>query len=489
MRRPDAPTPVSEASCAHVGATLHTILGFESYTGGALRATAAHYVLDLDTGLWTRKADAPFAGSHAQPTSNGTHIFLAGGFVGDYPGTLSANAYAYSIAADAWMQLPSLPRATGAGGLAYENQKLYYFSGLYNGETSSADIYSLDLTDGAATWQTLPQQFPDPRNHIFAVRVRPDYIVLAGGAHGNDNPTDLDSSYSFFASNASFGQLAVMPQARSHYDAVAANGRLIVAGGRNVNAAQSILADVIEYSPDDDDWFVLGNLPAQRMSPCIALHRNDSGSWLFLAKGGTDWNQILAETYVSPVTVACNYTEPTTAPPPTAAPTDAPTDAPTTATATPAPSPATTSAVTTGASPTAAPTPSPITVTTGGNNGGSPTTGKTNPSSAYSLPIGYCGVRDSLVMQPQTWPRSAPPARCPARSSWCSSPCWPLCSCYNLYYRSRAHPPPRAQVESLGQHRAGGLALGRRVGRCACSRERGTGVDDALAACDGAGGD
>lgn len=211
------------------------------------------------------------------------------------------------------------------------------------------------------------------------MRVRPDYIVLAGGAHGNDNPTDLDSSYSFFASNASLGQLAVMPQARSHYDAVAANGRLIVAGGRNVNAAQSILSDVIEYSPDDDDWFVLGNLPAQRMSPCIALHRNDSGSWLFLAKGGTDWNQILAETYVSPVTVACNYTEPTTAPPPTNAPTDAPTDAP--STATPAPSTVTTAVATTGASPTAAPTPAPITVTTGGNNGGSTTTGKTNPSS------------------------------------------------------------------------------------------------------------
>lgn len=99
----------------------------------------------------------------------------------------------------------------------------------------------------------------------------------------------------FNPANSSFSSLASLPAPRSHSDSIASNGRLLVAGGRNNQAVAQIHKDIVEYSPDEDKWYTVTDLPEQRLSPCVALFTNASGSYFFMTKGGVDWNLEVAE--------------------------------------------------------------------------------------------------------------------------------------------------------------------------------------------------
>lgn len=273
---------VSEAQGRVVNGKLYSFGGFDSQKSTFTPAKRA-YVYNPLTDTWSAIADLPytpdgpgFGGvTHAGITTDGTDIYIAGGYTSDSSGTKqffgTKQVWKYLISQNAYTKMPDLPIKIAAGQLEYLDGKLHYIGGTNSARTEDlGNHYVLDLNNVAAGWKTLAS-LPNPRNHAGSA-VYKGKIYFIGGQHGQDSKLVTQKQVDVYdpATNA-WSRLADMPvppgaNGRGHISSgIAVMGtRIIVLGGEIVH--QTSINMVSAFSPDLNSWTNLTPLPQNRYS-------------------------------------------------------------------------------------------------------------------------------------------------------------------------------------------------------------------------------
>lgn len=139
-------------------------------------------IYDPQTKEWTKGQTPPIEMHHFQAVPYDGKLYVMGALTGGFPDEKPIpNIYIYDPETDEWTKGPEIPedRRRGAAGAFAYNDKLYLVDGIQNGHTDGY-VNWLDEYDPATnTWTTLPDA-PHQRDHVQAV-VADNKIIVAGG--------------------------------------------------------------------------------------------------------------------------------------------------------------------------------------------------------------------------------------------------------------------------------------------------------------------
>jgi N-acetylneuraminic acid mutarotase len=298
-----APLPVSrfEAQTAVVNDQLYVIGG---YYDAAIHATTEVDRYDPSTNTWTILSDMPQPLTHSGTAVDGQTIYLAGGFVGDYPGPGgTSRVLKYDVTTDTWSDAPPLPEARAAGGLVRLDRTLHFFGGQdANRQTNKADHWALNLDNPNAGW-TRAADLPNARDHLGYTDLNGKAYAV-GGQHIDELTTNQSEVDAYDPATDAWTQVAPLPipTGHNHNSTFVLNGRIVVAGGQTNPGPY--LADVREYDPDTNTWVALPPLPAARQAGnaqaiegviYFTAGRSPAGD-----PTTTTWAGVLANTWESP---------------------------------------------------------------------------------------------------------------------------------------------------------------------------------------------
>jgi N-acetylneuraminic acid mutarotase len=259
-----------ESPAAVVDGKLFQFGGFTE----TLDASAQVDVYDPVDDSWSKRKDMPTNPTHLNTASDGSNIWLAGGFKGKHPGPVTDEVWKYDVTSDAWTAGPSLPEPRGGGGLGVVGRRLHYFGGYKSDrQTDAGDHWSLAL-DGGKEW-TREADMPDARGHVSAA-VLDGKIYALGGDHGHDKTQiDVASCHQFDPATKKWTEIASLPDARSHFESstIIHEGRIIIFGGRcnQSNPLRNVVGDILQYDPRTNKWSVIGALPGKLLAPVAAI--------------------------------------------------------------------------------------------------------------------------------------------------------------------------------------------------------------------------
>lgn len=273
---------VSEAQGKSVNGKLYSFGGFDSQKP-TFTPTKRAYVYNPVTNVWSAIADLPFTPksdssggiTHAGVATDGTDIYLAGGYTSNTAGTGqifgTKQVWKYNVSTNTYTKMPDLPAAIASGQLEYLNDILHYMGGTNSARTLDLGThYALDLNNLAAGWKTLAP-LPNPRNHAGSA-VFGGKIYFIGGQHGQDSKlvTQKDvHAYDPFTN--AWTKMADLPvpagaNGRGHISSgvTVMGNRILVLGGEIVH--QSSTNMVSAYTPATNTWQNLTPLPVNRFS-------------------------------------------------------------------------------------------------------------------------------------------------------------------------------------------------------------------------------
>jgi N-acetylneuraminic acid mutarotase len=263
------PLGTNEAQSLVVGDKLYIFGGFDTLKQ-TFTPTNRAWAYDPAANHWSELAAMPYDGiTHAGIATDGSrYIYYAGGNASSDNATYqvygSTKAVRYDIETNTYSDLPDLPDARSAGGMAYVGGKLFYFGGNNLDRTLDGDeTWMLDVADGATAW-VLEAFMPDPRNHI-GWGVIDGKIYAVGGQHLDDSSTAQSALDRYDPATNTWTVLASEPTGRSHTmdSTFVMDGKLIVSGGWSataVSAAQEV------YDPASNSWTRWSDLPQARTS-------------------------------------------------------------------------------------------------------------------------------------------------------------------------------------------------------------------------------
>jgi len=287
------PFSVSEAQGKVVNGQLYTFGGFDS-TKSCCTPTSRAYRYDPGANTWTALAAMPAMNStthggvtHAGIATDGTDVFLAGGYTSNAAGTGqifgTREVWRYNVAANTYTRLADLPVARAGGQLEHLNGRLHFFGGTNQARTADVgDHYVLDLAGGATTWTTAAA-LPNPRHHMGSA-VLGGRIYAVGGQHGHDGALTTQADvHTYDPATNTWTAVAALPRARGHIanSTFVLGGRIVVAGGETAHG--SGIADVSAYDPATNTWTALTPLPAGRVSGVAG----PNGNGFVFTSGGT----------------------------------------------------------------------------------------------------------------------------------------------------------------------------------------------------------
>ena len=246
----DNSTPVARHEAAFIG------LEDKFYLLGG-RGDKVTSIYDTKTNTWSEGAKPPLEMHHMQPVIWDDKIYILGAMTGPYPGeTPIPNIVIYDPATDSWSDGPEIPedRRRGGAGVAIYDGKIYLACGIKDGHRGDHKNW-LDVFDPVTeTWETLPDA----------------------------------------------------PRARDHFQAIAANDKLYMLGGRTTTAAdnpfKNTMTEVDVYDFKTNSWSTLENgLPTERAGNYVALVGNE-----IIVFGGESFYQEPAHTEVEALDVETN---------------------------------------------------------------------------------------------------------------------------------------------------------------------------------------
>lgn len=276
------PHPNTEAQGKAVGNRLYSFGGFDSLKP-CCTPTKRAYAYDPATNTWSAIADLPhtpsganFGGvTHAGVATDGTDLFLAGGYTSNSNGTGqifgTRQVWQYVVATNRYVRLPDLPAALAAGQLEYVDGRLHFIGGTNAARTTDLGThYVLDLRTPGAGW-VASSPMPNPRHHAGSA-VLDGKIYIVGGQHAHDSTLVAQRDVHVFdPATAGWTRVADLPvpagtTGRGHVSSAVAvfEGNLIVFGGETRHGTATAM--VSAYTPADDRWRTLTWLPTARMS-------------------------------------------------------------------------------------------------------------------------------------------------------------------------------------------------------------------------------
>ena len=243
----DGSTPVARHEAAFVG------VGDKFYLIGG-RGDRPTSIFDTKTQTWTNTTPPPLEMHHTQPVVYQGKVYILGAMTGPFPGeTPIPNIYIYDPSDDSWTKGPEIPedrRRGGAGAVVYQD-KFYLACGIKDGHRGDHKTW-LDVFDPVTeTWEMLPDA----------------------------------------------------PRARDHFQAIAADGKLYMLGGRTTqsgdNSFKNTISEVDVYDIQTKTWSTLENgLPTERAGNYVVLVGEE-----ILVLGGESFNQTPAHAEVEALNV------------------------------------------------------------------------------------------------------------------------------------------------------------------------------------------
>jgi N-acetylneuraminic acid mutarotase len=282
---------------------------------------------DSIVGGWAILAPLPDSRTEVSVTTDGTSIFVLGGF-GLAGGVVAPlPVYQYRPSSDSWSQLTELPIGVNHTGLAHFDGSLYVIGGFQGTSfraTNRVMIFDLDellwregapmptargalavavvdghihaiggelvngtdtgaheVYDPAADRWTPAAAMPSPRNHHAAAVVGNDIVVVAG----RDRVTTMLTTTEIFnAATGTWRTGADVPTGRSGVAAVSFGDGVYLFGGEQFTNRAGTFADVERYRPASDRWSIEAPMPTARHGLGAAA----VGEHIFVISGGPE---------------------------------------------------------------------------------------------------------------------------------------------------------------------------------------------------------
>jgi hypothetical protein len=291
----NAPIARLESPSVVVDGRLIVFGGFMPNLKATTRVDAYDPVLDS----WSSLANMPTPVTHAGCALDDRTVWIAGGFVGDHPGPVTADVWTYDVDTNAWSAALDLPAPRGSGGLFRIARGLHFAGGVnVDRDTDMPQHWVLDLDNPVAWVPSDP--LPMARNHFGTAVHNGRGYVIGGQFHHDTNPQDLPLVHAW-ASHVGWTQLADLPYPRSHFEpsVFVLGGEIALAGGRSIPLGLETMPDVAAYDPLANAWSVKGYLPQSLIAPAIKV----IGAELVLAGGGPTENQPTVATYRRPASL------------------------------------------------------------------------------------------------------------------------------------------------------------------------------------------
>ena len=287
----EAPVACFEAMSTVVDGRLYRFGGFDA----ELRATVGSSRFDPQTETWSAIANLPIPVTHVNAAVDGNSLWIAGGFVGDDPGTSTDAVWQYDLEGDAWKPGPALPAVRAGGGLVRVGRRLHYFGG-FGSERDQVhgDHFVLDL-DEAEAWSRLAP-LPVARGHVGGAVVEGRIFAIGGQLRHDTNPLDLNLVHAYDIDKDRWEACASLPTARSHCEqsTFVIGDRIVVMGGRDTARQRgrfmrrrnpfAPLDAVTVYSTADDVWTEAPRLPVGLLGPSAHV----LGDQVLLVGGSVD---------------------------------------------------------------------------------------------------------------------------------------------------------------------------------------------------------
>lgn len=234
------PVPLNHANAAVVDGKIYILGGLAVAPDGAWRAVHDSWVYDAEENEWTPIAPMPngTARGSAAMGVHGKKIYLAGGMTtldifGGYQDSVDTVS-AFDTSCGTWTVLPGrLPESRDHAGGAVVGSKYYVLGGRYFGQQGKrGTVFSLDLENPNATWETSPARMPTPRGGVSAGTIKTSIYIFGGegneaeGSKGVFNETEV-----FDTVTETWEKLGPMKLPRHGTSAVAVGGRVYIPGG------------------------------------------------------------------------------------------------------------------------------------------------------------------------------------------------------------------------------------------------------------------
>ncbi|HWE02791.1 MAG TPA: carbohydrate-binding protein [Tepidisphaeraceae bacterium] len=261
---------LAEAKSVGVNGLLYVFGGYFTTTP-EYQATTSSEAYNPATDQWTELAPLPVPTTHMGIATDGTYIYIVGGYLYDPKTTYqtfgTTNSWRYDIATNTWSAFVPLPAARGAGGMELLDGYLHFFDGLAPpNKTPESDHWMLDLSSADPQWVTAAPT-PFSRNH-FSSAVLDGKIYLMGGRSLGDDLADPSAEcITWDPTNPDvWTPIASLPQIRALAVSAVIDGYIFLAGG--TTTSYTPINTVIMYDPTTNTWSNQTPIPAQRLAPC-----------------------------------------------------------------------------------------------------------------------------------------------------------------------------------------------------------------------------
>jgi N-acetylneuraminic acid mutarotase len=292
----NAPVKVAEAQSITLNGKLYVFGGYDVTTPD-YQPTNASSVFDSATNMWKSIAPMPAAETHMGVATDGSYIYVAGGYTFDpvttYQTFGTTNVFRYDPAHNSWTTYTPLPSPRAAGALVYLDGQLHFFDGVDPTRAGKTDHWTLNVSSASPQWTT-STSLPFSRNHMAGVVLDGKIYAVGGQSTADDSSTTADVLVWDPAHPSSWTAVASMPTPRSHAVVVAIDGRIVVAGGTVANDVP--LSSVISYDPATNAWTNLTSLPDARLAPVGGAIGNE----ILVASGFGD-DQLQSKTWAATV--------------------------------------------------------------------------------------------------------------------------------------------------------------------------------------------
>lgn len=273
-----APLPDSrtEVSVTTDGTSIFVLGGF-GLSGGGVVAPLPVYQYRPSSDSWSHLTELPVGVNHTGLAHVNGSLYIIGGFQGT---TFRATNRVMIFDLDAlqWREGASMPTARGALAVAVVDGRIHAIGGeLANGsDTGAHEVY-----DPALDQWSIAAAMPSPRNHHAAAVVGNDIVVVAGRDRVT---TTLTTTEIYNTTTGTWRTGADVPTGRSGVAAVSFGDSLYLFGGEQFTNRTGTFADSERYHPATDQWLVEAPMPTARHGLGAAA----VGEHIFVISGGPE---------------------------------------------------------------------------------------------------------------------------------------------------------------------------------------------------------
>ncbi|HZT45701.1 MAG TPA: kelch repeat-containing protein [Gaiellaceae bacterium] len=264
---PPLPEPRTEVAAAAVRGEIAIVGGLAASGDASARVDA----YSPATNRWRQLPDLPIAVHHALAASDGTRLYVVGGYGGPL-GIGRPVRDAFVLESGRWQRLPRLPEPRAAGGAAVLRGRLYAVGGVAAAGLARR-AFALDLR--TRRWSEIPA--PTPRQHLAVTAAAGKIYAVAGRVSGlGTNMTTLEA---WSPGARRWTRLPPVPQPRGGTGAAAVGGTIVSVGGE---APAGTVRSVFAYSVATRRWRRLPDLPTSRHGLGVAA----AGTRVYAIGGG-----------------------------------------------------------------------------------------------------------------------------------------------------------------------------------------------------------